>query len=603
MTPDRAGSPVFPDPARPSTPAGSPDPPAPSPPARASDPAAEARAARARVALGRTELVAVAEVAGPDRVSFLQAQLPVDVAAMEPGSGAYTAYLDRKGRISADLHLLNLGETMLLLARPDLLAGLLARFEEHRFRERASFTDLSREWAALELHGPETPALLLAASGNRVDLDPYLHREIRLGSRPVRFVADPWTGDVGGRLLVSRSDLAPVRDALTAAGREHGLVEVGAEALEILRIEGGRPAFGVDMDGRTLILELGRGGMVSHDKGCYLGQETVARVHSRGHVNRFLAGIVIEGGTPPPAGALLLVDEAPVGESRSACLSPNLGRPIALAMVRREAIEPGTVVHLNLDGAMVPAVVQELPLYRPPGPAEQAEVLYRRGMEAFRSDRFEEALGLFERAILMNPRHADAFESMGVSQERLGRLDDAIETMRALTEMDPGHVMAWTNLSRYCAQCGLIEEAEEIKGRVTYLIWKREMGEKEAERRAQADTERRRAELEERIGLFRRVLEMDPEDVIANFGLGKILLDLERYEEAVPCFRKAVEGQPDYSMAMNHLGTCLMKLGRNDDAARVFRDGIGIATRKGDLVPKRDMARKLAGITETPAAG
>jgi aminomethyltransferase len=525
----------------------------------------------------------------------------VDVEALEAGSGVFTAYLDRKGRITADLQLLNLGETMLLLTRADLLAGILARLEEHRFRERASFTDLSRDWAALEIHGPETPALLLAASGTRVDLDPHRHREIRLGGCPVRFVADPWTGDVGGRLLVSRPDLAPVREALTAAGRDRGLVEVGAEALEILRIEGGRPAFGLDMDQRTLILELGRDEMVSYDKGCYLGQETVARVHSRGHVNRVLAGILIEGGTPPPAGTLLQKDGTPVGETRSACFSPNLGQAIALAMVRREAIEPGTVVHLNLEGSLVPAVVRELPLYRPPGPAEQAEVFYRRGMEAFRSDRFEEALGLFERALLMNPRHADAFESMGVSQERLGRLDDAIETMRALTDMDPGHVMAWTNLSRYCAQCGLIEEAEEIKGRVTYLIWKREMGEREAERRVQADAEQRRAEMEERVGLFRRVLEMDPDDVIANFGLGKILLDLERYDEAIPCFRKAVEGQPDYSMAMNHLGTCLMKLGRSGEAARVLREGIEVATRKGDLVPKRDMARKLAGIIESPA--
>jgi folate-binding protein YgfZ len=570
--------------------------------APAADPAARVRAVRARLGLGDIEIAAAAEIAGPGRTVFLQNQLPVDVASLKPGTGAYTAYLDRRGRITADLEILNLGGSLLVFARPDLLAALLTRLEEHRFRERVSLTDRRAELAVLEIHGPETPALLLDASGTRVALEPYLHQEIRLGGCAVRFVADPWTGDVGGRLLVARDDLAAVREALTAAGRDRGSVGIGAEALEILRIEGGRPAFGADMDERTLVLELGREDMVSHDKGCYLGQETVARVHSRGHVNRLLAGIEIEGNATPAPGTLLVRDEVPVGETRSACLSPSLGRAIALAMVRREAVEPGTVVHLEIGGTLVPATVRELPLYRPPGPAEQGRAFYRRGMEAFRADRFEEARGLFERALLMNPRHTDAFEAMGVSQERLGRLDDAIETMRALTGMDPEHVMGWTNLSRYCAQCGLIEEAEEIKGRVAALIWKRELGEREAERRAAEDAERRQAELLERIELFRRVLEMDPDDVIANFGLGKIYLDLKRYEEAVPCFRKAIAAQPDYSMALSHLGTALTKLGRSEEAAQVLREGIEVATRKGDLVPKRDMARKLAelGAPSTP---
>jgi tetratricopeptide (TPR) repeat protein len=214
-------------------------------------------------------------------------------------------------------------------------------------------------------------------------------------------------------------------------------------------------------------------------------------------------------------------------------------------------------------------------------------------MDAFSHNRLEEALQLFERALLMNPHHLAAFESMGIAQERLGRIEDATQTMESLTQAAPDHVMAWTNLSRYYAQAGRIADAERLKGHVTYLVLKRDAGEKAAARKAREDKTLERARLEERVGLFEQVLSMDPEDVVANFGLGKVLLDLERWEDAMPYFRKAIEKQASYSMAYNHLGTCLMQLGQNDEAKDVFRHGIEAAKERGDLIPRRDMERKL----------
>jgi tetratricopeptide (TPR) repeat protein len=253
----------------------------------------------------------------------------------------------------------------------------------------------------------------------------------------------------------------------------------------------------------------------------------------------------------------------------------------------------------NAASRRVAATVRSLPLYRAPGPREQAETLYGKGMNAFKGDRFEEALGFFERATLMNPGHYPAYESAGVCLERLGRLDEAIETMEGLTAMDPDNVMAWTNLSRYHAQQGRIDEAEKIKGHVTYLVMKKEMGKKASERQADEAEAVRRKRLEERIDLFRQVLALDTQDVVANFGLGKIYLDLERYAEAVPHFQRAVAGKANYSMAYNHLGTCLVKLGRSREAERTFRKGIEAATLKGDFIPKRDMERKLAELHST----
>jgi folate-binding protein YgfZ len=396
--------------------------------------------------------------------------------------------------------------------------------------------------------------------------------------------------------VVPREAVARVELLLLDPATGTPLLQVDETVLEILRIEGGWPEFGVDTDERTLLPELGRPEMVSYDKGCYLGQEPVARIHARGHVNRLLMGLEVEGDVVPEPGTTVLRGETAAGFTRSACRSPSLGRVIALAYLRPKEAEPGATVHLRLPDGLVAASVREPPLYRVPGPREAAESLYREGLDAFRQDRFEDALRLFERATLLNPQHLDAFESMGICYERLGRGEEAAETMEALTRMSPEHIMAWTNLSRYRAQAGRIEEAEKIKGHVTYLAWKREAGERAQERKAQEEEATKRARLEERIHLFEQVLALDPDDVVANFGLGKTLHDLERWEEAVPRLQKAVEVQPSYSMAYNLLGTCFFRLERREEAESAWRRGISEATRRGDLMPRRDMERKLAEL-------
>jgi folate-binding protein YgfZ len=559
---------------------------------------AEVRAARAGVALASAEPYALAEIAGEDRREFLQNQFPADLAPLASGEGVYTAYLDRKGRITHDLLVLDLGDRFWILSPRDRLRSLLDKLEDHHFRERVTVEDRSAGLAVLELHGPGMVELLARAGGSPIPPRPFGHAELRVGGIPVRVVADPWTGAPGGHLVLPRGDLARVEDALEEAGGETGIVRIGEDALEVLRIEGGRPRYGADMDEGTLLPELGMPGMVSYEKGCYLGQETVARVHARGHVNRLLLGLEIEGTAVPEPGTRVLRGDEPAGETRSACFSPTLGRAIAFAMLRVRIADAGTVVHLASPAGLVAATVRELPLYRTPGPKEEAAALYRRALEAFGADRFEEALALFERAALFDPSRLDAREGAGIAYERLGRMDDAKAAMESITDADPEHVMAWTNLSRYHAQEGNLEEAERIKGKVSALVWKREARERAAERRSQEDEASRRARLEARIGLFREVLAMDPDDLVANFGLGKLYLDLERFEEAIPRFEKAVERDPGYSAAYDHLGTALRSLGRNDRAAAVFRAGIEAATRKGDLIPKRSMSRKLAELDE-----
>jgi folate-binding protein YgfZ len=554
------------------------------------------RRIRARAGYSRVELFGIVEIEGPDAGSFLESQIPLRVGALEPGHGGFTAYLDARGRVTHDLLLLRLEDRFWILTRLPRVASLLEKIERYHFRERFTARDRSGELAVLELHGPAVPEILARSGEWRIPAVSYAHLENRVSGVPARFVVNPWSGNAGGHLVVPREAVTAAESLLIDPATGTPLPRVDESVLEILRIEGGRPEFGVDMDERTLLPELGRPEMVSYDKGCYLGQETVARVHARGHVNRLLLGLEIEGTMVPEPGTVVVRDDAPMGVTRSACRSPCLDRVIALAVLRTKAADPGATVHLRMPGSLVAARVRALPLYRVPGPREAAESLYREGLDAFKQDRFEDALRLFERATLMNPHHLDAFESMGICYERLGRGEEAAETMEALTRMAPDHIMAWTNLSRYQAQAGRIEEAEKIKGHVTYLVWKREAGGKAAERKALEDEAARRARLQERVGLFEQVLTLDPDDVVANFGLGKTLHDLERWEEAVPRLLRAVEIQPSYSMAYSLLGTCLCRLEKRAEAEDAWRRGISEATRRGDLMPRRDMERKLAEL-------
>jgi aminomethyltransferase len=557
---------------------------------------------RAGAGLFRAPSTGVLEAAGSDATPFLQSQLPADVSVLSPGDGVYTASLDNKGRLTHDLLLLRLPEGFLALTERSRLPSLMEKLERYHVREDVLFRDRAEEFLVLELHGPAVPVMLGRLSGAGAAREPFRHRVLEMGGKMVRYVDDPWTGDPGGHLLLDPADEGPVREAVLAAGEGEGLVELPSAVSEVLRIEGGRARVGVDVDERTLLLELDLPGMVSFTKGCYLGQETVARIHARGHVNRLWRGLLLEGEHVPPPRTPIHHGESPVGETRSAAHSPSLGRPIALAMLRREAAEPGTVVHLELREGWTAARVVQVPLYRPPGPGEEADRLHREGLAAFTADRYEAALSLFERATLMNPEHYAAYESAGVCLERLGRLGEAIEAMRGLTEVDPDNVMAWTNLSRYHAQQGRIEEAERIKGHVTYLLWKKEAGEREARRRTEEEQKEARARLQERVGMFQQVLELDPDDVVANFGLGKMYLDLDRFEEAVPRFRRAIEGHKDYSVAYSHLATSLLALGRMEEGRRALEEGIAVADRKGDLLPRRDMERKLAELDDAEPA-
>jgi glycine cleavage system T protein len=329
------------------------------------DPVAEHRAVRTAAGLLDRSLVGKVEVSGRDRASFLQGMLTNDVKALVPGHGCPAAFLDAHGKVQALLTVLALEDRLLLELPPGIAEKTLQTLDKFLISERAYFTNVTEAFALFALHGPAAGAVLADATGSPVSLEPYQHVELTVGAAPVRLCRVDGLGVTGFHLWGLHQHAADLWRSLVEVGKPHGLRPLGGAAFASLRVEAGVPCFGHDVDETTLLMEAPLEHLMSYTKGCYLGQEIVARIKYRGHVNRFLTGLTLDGAEVPDNGAAVLADGKEIGRVTSAVRSIALGRPIALAYVRREHLAPGTPVAVKHREASLGARVTALPFVRP----------------------------------------------------------------------------------------------------------------------------------------------------------------------------------------------------------------------------------------------
>jgi len=333
-------------------------------PAHYGDPIAEHRAMREAVGLVDRSLIGKVEVTGRDRVSFFQGMLTNDLKALAPGQGCPAAFLDAHGKVRAFLNVLVLEDRILLELPPGRAEKTLQALDKYLISEKVFFTDMTEAFALFALHGPKAAAVL-ADSGGPVSLEPYQHVERFVATFPARLFRVDEFGVPGFHLWVAAELAADLWRGLMELGRPQGLRAVGATALDTLRVEAGVPWFGHDVDETTLLMEAPLEHLVNYTKGCYIGQEIVARIKYRGHVNRFLTGLTLEGLEVPEHGAPVLAERKEIGRVTSAASSIALKRPIALAYIRREYLEPGTPVTVKHHQTTLPARVTALPFARP----------------------------------------------------------------------------------------------------------------------------------------------------------------------------------------------------------------------------------------------
>lgn len=287
-------------------------------------------------------------LAGADAATFLQGQVTNDVEALDPGQGCYAAFLTQKGKMLGDLRILATEEELLLDTERSALQALFNLIRRFSVGYDVVLHKRTLERCLISLIGPDARR---AAGAEDLPREEHSHRATEIAGVPVRVVAT----DVGLDVVADAEHARTLRGALATAGAE----PVADDAAEALRVELGRPRFGVDLDETTIPQEAGLNERaVSFTKGCYVGQETVARLFYRGKPNRHLRGLSLSAAAS--TGDEVRLGERVVGALGSVALSPSFG-PIALALVRREA-EPGITVAVGESGA--PAEVVSLPFRR-----------------------------------------------------------------------------------------------------------------------------------------------------------------------------------------------------------------------------------------------
>jgi len=300
-------------------------------------------------------------VRGADRRAYLQGLLTNDIAALTPGTGCYAAMLTAQGRMITDMRVLELGDHLLLDVPSELAGAIRAHLERFVFSEDVQVDDVTASRVAIGVYGPRAIDVLQSApvEGGAPER-PFDSTRVHLAGRDAVLVRGDDPGVAGFDVLVAAAAAGPVRSALAAAGA----IAATDEDAEVVRVESGRPRFGVDMDTETIPLEAGlEERAISRAKGCYVGQEVIVRVQDRGHgrVARRLTGLTFDASAPVPSpGAVIAAGGKDVGRVTSAAWSPSLARPIALGYLHREFVEPGT--HVEVGG--VEGVVAALPMVK-----------------------------------------------------------------------------------------------------------------------------------------------------------------------------------------------------------------------------------------------
>jgi len=306
---------------------------------------------------------------GNDRIRFLHGQITNDVKKIPVGEGCYSALTTAKGKMESDLNVFNLPDELLLDFEPGLAEAISQRLEKFIVADDVQIIDAAPHYGLLSVQGPQAAQVIsLVGLGNQA-----LEKE-----RAIQKISDPTLGDIylanqprlsrpGFDVFVPANSLGAVADKLIAAAKKTGGSICGWTAFETARIEAGVPRFGADMNDTNLPMECGiEKSAMNFNKGCYIGQEVLNRVHTMGHVTKELRGLRLAGDLKvlPQNGDKLFHNGKEIGYVASATKSPALDANIALGYVRREANQIGTELTLQATGEKISAQIVELPFVK-----------------------------------------------------------------------------------------------------------------------------------------------------------------------------------------------------------------------------------------------
>ena len=283
----------------------------------------------------------ILRVEGRDRVNWLHNLITTDVEAMQAGSAAYSLLLEAKAHVLADFVLVNQPEHFWLYTSRAAHANLFANLRRAIFREKVTLTDISDQFGIISVQGPLASDCLSKTLNLSISRSLIASLRLPLTNHQLLCVPNP--------RIPNRFDILAPRDAIPDLNRSlatNGANPISLDALNIVRVEAGIPQYGDDFDEITLAPEARLDEFIAPSKGCYPGQETIARIRNLGHVNRLLVQLQIANSQFPGRSDLIIADEKEIGQITSVVWSFARNMPLALGYTRREYATDGTRVQI-----------------------------------------------------------------------------------------------------------------------------------------------------------------------------------------------------------------------------------------------------------------
>lgn len=322
----------------------------------------EIQIARTKVAIADLSQQGRVEVAGDDRVKFLNNLSTNDITKISMGGGAEAFFLDARGRILDYGTLFALPDALWIDTAPGRAQPLIKHLDRYLIREKVLLTDRTPQTAELHLAGPEARALIRQVTPeDGPELQELQHRAVTIAGHPCQVRCHARSKYVGFDILLPLEALDAVTAELFHRGAEVGIRPIGSEAMDFLRIEAGIPVYGRDISDANFPQEVGRDVQaISFNKGCYIGQETVARIDSYGHVNRLLRGLVFTTEVPVAVPTPVKLGDKEVGTLTSVARAP-VGDQLGLAILRKGSDNPGNKVLIDSSAGPIEGTVVALP--------------------------------------------------------------------------------------------------------------------------------------------------------------------------------------------------------------------------------------------------
>lgn len=312
------------------------------------------------------------QVTGDDRAKFLHRIISNDVEGLSTGQGTYAMLLTHRGKIIADLNIYVLQDAIIIDTAPETAENLFSELDKYIIADDVELSDVTTETGAIAVHGPKASELIQSVL-NMSDLAtlPERHSCVCEGDalfqHPIICVKTNTTGEVGYTLYTAAEALASLWKALMTEGSQFNVQPIGWDALETVRIEAGIPRYGTELTDAVIPLEAELEHAIDFEKGCYIGQEIVARMKYRGHPNRLLRGLAVEGSPISQddcklrPNATVFDGDKEVGWITSSTFAATLAKEIALGYVRIAVTEAGSRVQVETSDGRVDATVVQLP--------------------------------------------------------------------------------------------------------------------------------------------------------------------------------------------------------------------------------------------------